>query len=404
MTAQPVRNGPIRPGGPLTVPSGIWTKTAPFAMTARADATCWSIADAAAPHRQQATDPVDEPLAPARRERRRRAAEEPGARLGRDRVHDDERIHPAAMRRGDAGGSRRPGRCSWPEVRIWNRKTTKMTNRATSRRSRYRSDAFASGGRPSQREALDRRRRAAAAIASGEMRPGGGRRRRPIRAERPARSCQDGPAAGVAVVGSDVGGSARVGSSAGLASSVIGHVLVVDGFHRPRSAVASSSSASTRPRRRRLRRRLVLVVVVVVVARRRRRHRRPRQSPVERPPEGAPRRPPRAASAGRRRDARAGGARARITSDRDDEQHRHDLRGRDPEERPVVRRGASRAAKRTRPYQMKKISSRSPGRSRARSVEAEPDQEHRAEDPGDRLVQEQRVEAVVASGNSVPHG
>ena len=43
MTAQPARNGPIRPGGPLTVPSGIWAKTAPLAMTAFADATCWSI-------------------------------------------------------------------------------------------------------------------------------------------------------------------------------------------------------------------------------------------------------------------------------------------------------------------------------------------------------------------------
>ena len=43
MTAQPVRNGPIRPAGPLTVPSGIWAKTARLAMTARADAMCWSI-------------------------------------------------------------------------------------------------------------------------------------------------------------------------------------------------------------------------------------------------------------------------------------------------------------------------------------------------------------------------
>ena len=51
-----------------------------------------------------------------------------------------------------------------------------MTNRPTSRRNRYRSDAFASGGRPSQaRPSTAPPRRAAS--ASGEMRPGGGRRR-----------------------------------------------------------------------------------------------------------------------------------------------------------------------------------------------------------------------------------
>ena len=42
MSAAPIRNGPIRPGGPDTVPSGIWTNTPPFASTARADATCCS--------------------------------------------------------------------------------------------------------------------------------------------------------------------------------------------------------------------------------------------------------------------------------------------------------------------------------------------------------------------------
>ena len=54
MMAQPVRNGPSRPGGPLTVPSGICTKTAPFATTARAEATC---ASTPIPPRQTGSSP-----------------------------------------------------------------------------------------------------------------------------------------------------------------------------------------------------------------------------------------------------------------------------------------------------------------------------------------------------------
>ncbi len=53
--------------------------------------------DAAAPHRQESAKAVDEALPPARREGRRGAAEEPRARFRRDRVHHDERIHPAAV-------------------------------------------------------------------------------------------------------------------------------------------------------------------------------------------------------------------------------------------------------------------------------------------------------------------
>src|SRR6187397_2005477 len=51
-----------------------------------------------------------------------------------------------------------------------------MANRPTSRRNRYVSDAFASGGRPSQASPSSAPPRRAAS-ASGEMRPGGGRRR-----------------------------------------------------------------------------------------------------------------------------------------------------------------------------------------------------------------------------------
>ena len=55
----------------------------------------------AAPDRQQAAEPVDQALARARGEGRRAAAQEPGTRLHGKRMHDDERVHPAAMRGAD---------------------------------------------------------------------------------------------------------------------------------------------------------------------------------------------------------------------------------------------------------------------------------------------------------------
>ena len=64
ITAQPILNGPVVPAGPLTVPSGIWTKTPPLPTTARADATCWSIVTPPR-HRQQAAHLVHKPLAAA---------------------------------------------------------------------------------------------------------------------------------------------------------------------------------------------------------------------------------------------------------------------------------------------------------------------------------------------------
>ena len=48
---------------------------------------------------------------------------------------------------------------------------------------------------------------------------------------------------------------------------------------------------------------------------------------------------------------------------------------------------------RVTPYQMKKTRNRSPGRSRSRKRNPSQMRNDRAEDPGDRLVQEQRVEA-----------
>ena len=55
----------------------------------------------------------DEPLAPRRRERRGAAPEDPAAWLDRQRVHHDERVHPASVGAGDqqvaTGRARAPG-------------------------------------------------------------------------------------------------------------------------------------------------------------------------------------------------------------------------------------------------------------------------------------------------------
>ena len=101
MIAQPVRMAPSRPGGPLTVPSGIWTKTAPGCDDRPRRGDVLVDAHAAAPDRQQPADAADEPLAPRRGEGRRAAPQDPAARLDRQGVHHDERVHPAPMRAGD---------------------------------------------------------------------------------------------------------------------------------------------------------------------------------------------------------------------------------------------------------------------------------------------------------------
>ena len=101
MTAAPGRNGPSRPGGPFTVPSGICTNTAPASTTARAART-WPSTPTPPRHTgQQAAEPMGEPLAPACGERRRAAAEEPSPGLHRQGVHDHERVHPASVGAGD---------------------------------------------------------------------------------------------------------------------------------------------------------------------------------------------------------------------------------------------------------------------------------------------------------------
>ena len=92
--------------------------------------------DAAAPDGQQPTDPPDQPLAPGRGEGGRPAAQEPAARLGRQGVLDDERVDPSSMRRRDEEVAARRRQMLLPEVRIWNRRTTNATKRATNRMSR----------------------------------------------------------------------------------------------------------------------------------------------------------------------------------------------------------------------------------------------------------------------------
>ena len=164
ISAQPLRNGPIRPGGPDTVPSGIWAKTPPLATTARADATCSSMPT---PPRQTGSRPPTRRMSHSRQ--REVNVDGPLPRnqargCVRDRVEDDERVHPAAMRRPDDAGSRRaagaPGRTS----RSGSGSRPKRMTRARSRRARYRSDARDSGVRPSQTRPSDR---AAARVGEG---------------------------------------------------------------------------------------------------------------------------------------------------------------------------------------------------------------------------------------------
>ena len=238
------------------------------------------------------------------------------------RVHDDERIHPAAMRRRDqevaAGRQAAPGR----QVRMRNRKRPKRTNRATRRRSRYGHEALTSGGRPSHGEALDR------AAAGGGQRLG-----RDAGGRWPAAAA----VAGVGRARSAAGGAARARLGHGSCARASGR------RGRRRFGPASPSAASAAARRVPPRRRRAGCVAssssasTSVVRPRsptaRRRARPPGSSP--RRPDRAPGRHRRATSAARRRPCRpmAVHAGSRWTGH---EPERHELRGRDPEERPVV--------------------------------------------------------------------
>ena len=139
MIAAPVRKVPSRSGGPATPPSGTSTNTPPFASTARAGCDVPVHADAAAPDGEHPAQAMEQPLPPARGERRRAAPEEPGARLKRQGVEDQERVHPAAVDRRDhevatglrkvlAAARRRPGTGTAP-------KRTNRARRANARKS-----------------------------------------------------------------------------------------------------------------------------------------------------------------------------------------------------------------------------------------------------------------------------
>ncbi len=97
MSAEPTRNVASPSGGPETPPSGTSTNTPPLRRTAWADAHVLLDADAAAPDREHPAQSMQQPFAPARAESGRAAAQEPDARLERQRMHDQERVHPASM-------------------------------------------------------------------------------------------------------------------------------------------------------------------------------------------------------------------------------------------------------------------------------------------------------------------
>ena len=97
ISAAPSRNGPIRPGRSVDRPlRHLDEDAAGLDDGARRADVC----STPTPPRQTGSSPPIrwmQPLPPARRERRRPAAEEPASRLERQGMQDDERIHPAAV-------------------------------------------------------------------------------------------------------------------------------------------------------------------------------------------------------------------------------------------------------------------------------------------------------------------
>ena len=263
-----------------------------------------------------------------------------------------------------------------PDVRIRNRKTTNSTNRATRRSSRYRIDALASGGRPSQASpstAPPRARRGPPARRAGR-RPAPARRR----AGRPGRPRQAEPAGGR--IGVVARRRLRLGS---------GSASALDRRRARRRRVVVVGPSSSPARRRRL---VVVVVGRLVVA---------SSSPS---PAGSTGRPtaPQVATVGSARWIVERMPRrwrqTRMQQRRDDEQQRHDLGGRDPEERPVVlRAGLEDEADDAVPdeedeQQVARPQPVAGSGSRARRGTSAPSS------PGHRLVQEQRMEAGSTRG------
>ena len=274
---------------------------------------------------------VDQPLTPARGEGRGRAAEEPRPRLGRQGVHDHERVHPAAMGRPDqqVAASREVLPAGRPDPEPEDHEDHEPRHQAQQPIGPGRLRL----GRPSEpREALGR------AAARGGQRLGrdpAGRGPAAARSGRPARAR------------SSAGG--RLGLR--LVSGSSARVVV---RRRPRaSSVASSSARGLPPRPRRGCR-----------SPRRRRSRRP-----SRPGRPAARSPPRSPrpgrSAGRHRSSGRGAASIRMTMAGITNASETTCAVGTPKNVQLSWRSVSRT-KRVSPYQTKKPSSRSPGRSRLR--------------------------------------
>ena len=292
-------------------------------------------ADAAAPDREHAAEAPQQPLLPALVERRRGTAEEPGTRLQRQRVQDEERIDPAAMDCADeqiaAGRARRT--CSCPDRSIRKRSRPKKTSRAIGARAGRRATRVTSGVAAEPCKPFP----GVAARRPQRLGRDAGRLRPRARGRRPS-----APAAAARLAG-PAGGRAR--SAGGRRGD-----RVVDG----RDVEGSSSTSSSSPRSSRLRDR------------------------------------------GRRHDHVIRGARSAVTEVEDrqrahDEPGRDDLGDRNPEEHPVVR--AQRLEHEPDAAVPDEEHRDEVARPEPVPVAARQEEDHEApEQPRERLVQEQRVE------------
>ena len=228
--AQPVRNGPIRPAGPLTVPSGIWAKTAPLRDDGprRRDV----LLDRRSPPRQTGSSPPSRWI----RRSRQRVVNVDGAlprnqargSAGRACITRNGSIQPAVGRADEEIAAARAG-APGPEVSIRKRNRTKSTNRAN-RRSEPVQDRRPRLGRPAEPgETLDRAAAAARRGPRARAAPGGGRRRRRAPVRR----------VGIGRVGDRVGRRESASRRSSSGSVAVRRVV------RSRSASASSASSSS---------------------------------------------------------------------------------------------------------------------------------------------------------------
>ena len=154
ISAAPGRKGPIRPGGPADRALRHLDEDAAVPSDRPRRRHVVVHADAAAPDRQQPAEPVDQALPPARGEGRGAAAQEPGPGLqGQARgARGTGPSSPGGQPR--PGGSRRRGRCSWPDVVTRNRKTPKTGRTGRPAAGTGRAACLDSGVAPQPVEAL----------------------------------------------------------------------------------------------------------------------------------------------------------------------------------------------------------------------------------------------------------